>query len=139
MKLFGDIGVVALDAPHSVMFYAITVEKPLRINKLQEEEGLSIYSCSGTPVDCVKLACSKILSKLPDFVISGINHGANTSISVLYSGTMGAAIEGCIHGIPSIGFSLDDYTQEADFTKAKKWWPGYSKKWRNLVCLTEFA
>jgi 5'-nucleotidase len=120
IRLFGNIVVVAPDSPHSGMSHAITVERPIRVTKLQEEEGLTVYSCSGTPVDCVKLACSKLLSRLPDFVISGINHGANTSISVLYSGTMGAAIEGSIHGIPSIGFSLDDYTQEADFTRAKK-------------------
>ena len=121
------------------MSHAITVEKPLRINKLQEEEGLSIYSCSGTPVDCVKLACSKILSKLPDFVISGINHGANTSISVLYSGTMGAAIEGCIHGIPPLDFHWMIIHRRPISQRPKKWRPGYSKKWRNLVCLTEFA
>ena len=120
IRLFGNIVVVAPDGPRSGMSHAITVERPLRITKMQEEEGLVIYSCTGTPVDCVKLACNKILTRLPDFVISGINHGANTSISVLYSGTMGAAIEGCIHGVPSIGFSLDDYLNDADFTKSKK-------------------
>ena len=84
MRLFGDLVVVAPDAPHSGMSHAITVERPLRVNKLQEGEGLVIYSCSGTPVDCVKLACSKLLARMPDFIVSGINHGANTSISVLY-------------------------------------------------------
>lgn len=79
-----------------------------------------VYSCTGTPVDCIKLACNQLLSRLPDFVISGINHGSNTSVSIIYSGTMGAALEGCIHGIPSIGFSLDDYNPNADFSRAKK-------------------
>jgi 5'-nucleotidase len=120
MRLFGNIVVVAPDSARSGMSHAITVESPLRVNKLQESEGLIVYSCTGTPVDCIKLACNKLLDRLPDFVISGINHGSNASISVLYSGTMGAALEGSIHGIPSIGFSLDDYTPDADFTKAKK-------------------
>lgn len=120
MRLFGNLVVVAPDSPRSGMSHAITVDRPLRVNKLIEEEGLIIFSCSGTPVDCIKLACSKLLDHLPDFVISGINHGANSSVSTLYSGTMGAAIEGSIHGLPSIGFSLDDYTQDADFTRAKK-------------------
>ncbi len=120
MQLFGNIVVVAPDSPRSGMSHAITVDRPLRISKLQDGDGLVIYSCTGTPVDCIKIACSKILNRLPDFVVSGINHGSNTSISVLYSGTMGAAIEGAIHGVPSIGFSLDDYMPDADFTKAKK-------------------
>ena len=119
VRLFGDVIVVAPDSPRSGMSHAITIDRPLRINKHQDEKGLLIYSCNGTPVDCVKLACNQLLANLPDFVISGINHGANTSISVLYSGTMGAALEGCIHGIPSIGFSLNDYDPEADFSRAK--------------------
>jgi 5'-nucleotidase len=119
LRLFGNIMVVAPDSPRSGMSHAITVDSPLRINKHQDEEGLLIYSCTGTPVDCVKLACNQLLEQLPDFVIAGINHGANTSVSVLYSGTMGAALEGCIHGIPSIGFSLGDYSPEADFSKSK--------------------
>ena len=119
IRLFGDIVVVAPDSPRSGMSHAITVDHPLRITRLQEEEGLLIYSCTGTPADCVKLACDQLLDRLPDFVISGINHGANTSVSVFYSGTIGAAIEGCIHGISSIGFSLNDYDPEADFSKSK--------------------
>ena len=120
MQLFGDIVVVAPDSPRSGMSHAITVDRPLRVTKLQEQEGLIVYSCTGTPVDCIKLACNQLLSRLPDFVISGINHGSNTSVSIIYSGTMGAALEGCIHGIPSIGFSLDDYNPNADFSRAKK-------------------
>lgn len=119
MRLFGDIVVVAPDSPRSGMSHAITVDRPLRVNKLEEEDGLTVYSCTGTPVDCVKLACNQLLDRLPDFVISGINHGANSSVSILYSGTMGGAIEGCIHGIPSIGFSLNDYDTDADFARSK--------------------
>jgi 5'-nucleotidase len=120
MRLFGNIVVVAPDSPRSGMSHAITVDRPLRITKLEEEDGLTIFSCNGTPVDCIKLACNQLLGRLPDFVISGINHGSNTSVSIIYSGTMGAAIEGCIHGIPSIGFSLSDYNPDADFSKSKK-------------------
>lgn len=119
IRLFGDIIVVAPDGPRSGTSHSITVDHPLRVNRLQEEDGLLIYSCTGTPADCIKLACNQLLERLPDFIISGINHGANTSVSILYSGTMGATLEGCIHGIPSIGFSLNDYSPEADFSKAK--------------------
>ncbi len=120
MRLFGNIVVVAPDSPRSGMSHAITVDRPLRVTKLQDDAGLEVYSCTGTPVDCVKLACNQLLNRLPDFVISGINHGSNTSVSIIYSGTMGAALEGCIHGIPSIGFSLSDYNQDADFSRSKK-------------------
>lgn len=119
MRLFGDLMVVAPNGPRSGMSHAITVDKPLRTTKLTEEEGLTVLSCNGTPADCVKLACNQLLDRLPDFIISGINHGANSSVSILYSGTMGGALEGCIHGVPSIGFSLCDYDQDADFSKAK--------------------
>jgi len=119
IRLFGNIVVVAPDSPRSGMGHAITVDHPLRVTRLQEDEGLLIYSFTGTPADCIKLACNQLLEKLPDFIISGINHGANTSVSILYSGTMGAALEGCIHGVPSIGFSLNDYSPEADFSKSK--------------------
>ena len=120
MRLFGNIVVVAPDSPRSGMSHAITVDRPLRVTKLQEEDGLVIYSCNGTPVDCIKLACNQLLERLPDFVISGINHGSNSSVSIIYSGTMGAALEGCIHGVPSIGFSLCDYSPNADFSRSKK-------------------
>ena len=119
IRLFGDIVVVAPDSPRSGMGHAITVDHPLRVTLLEQDAGLVIYSCTGTPADCVKLACNQLLEKLPDFIISGINHGANTSVSILYSGTMGAALEGCIHGVPSIGFSLNDYSPDADFSRAK--------------------
>lgn len=119
MRLFGDVVVVAPERHMSGMSNAITVDFPIRVTKTVDEEGYEVYSCTGTPVDCVKLAFNQLLDKYPDFVVSGINHGSNSSISVVYSGTMGGALEGCIHGIPSIGFSLNDYDHEADFSRAK--------------------
>lgn len=121
MRLFGDVIVVAPELPMSGMSSAISVDKPLRATKVAEEDGYIEFKCNGTPVDCVKLGFNHLVDRQPDFVISGINHGSNSSISVIYSGTMGAAIEGCLHGVPSIGFSLSDYSPDADFTKAKMW------------------
>jgi len=119
MRLFGDVVVVAPERHMSGMSNAITVDKPIRAIKTIDEEGYQVYKCTGTPVDCIKLALNQLLEKKPDFVVSGINHGSNCSISVVYSGTMGGAIEGCIHNIPSIGFSLNDYDPESDFSRAK--------------------
>ena len=119
MQLFGDVVVIAPEVAQSGMSSAITADYPLRANKLSEEQGITVYKCNGTPVDCVKLGFNHLLDKMPDFVVSGINHGANSSISVIYSGTMGAAIEGSLHGVPSIGFSLLDFSPEADFSRAK--------------------
>ncbi len=119
MRLFGDVTIVAPDSHRSGMSNAITVDHPIRVIKTIDEEGFQVYKCTGTPVDCVKLAFNQLLDRMPDFVVSGINHGANSSISIMYSGTMGGALEGCIHGIPSIGFSLNDYEPEADFSRAK--------------------
>ncbi len=119
MRLFGDVVVVAPEKHMSGMSNAITVDYPIRVAKTVDEEGYQVYKCSGTPVDCVKLGFNQLLDRYPDFVVSGINHGSNSSISVVYSGTMGGAIEGCIHGIPSMGFSLNDYDAEADFSRAK--------------------
>ena len=121
MRLFGDVIVVAPDMAMSGMSNAISVDRPLRVSKVFEEDGYIGYKCSGTPVDCVKLGFNHLVDRQPDFVISGINHGSNSSISVVYSGTMGAAIEGSLHGVPSIGFSLCDYSPDADFSKAKMW------------------
>jgi len=117
----GKLVVVAPDKPQSGMGHAITIGQPLRLQKVHLFEGVDAYSCSGTPVDCVKLAVDKILHRKPDLCISGINHGANHSINVIYSGTMSAALEAAIESIPSIGFSLLDYSIEADFTAAKKY------------------
>ena len=117
----GNVVVVAPDGPQSGMGHAITIGKPLRFDKVDLYPGVEMYKCSGTPVDCVKLAVNKIFKgKKPDLCVSGINHGLNNSINVIYSGTMSAAVEGAIEGIPSIGFSLDDFSQEADFSHAKK-------------------
>jgi 5'-nucleotidase len=119
VQLFGEVVVIAPEVAMSGMSNAITSDKPLRVQKLSEDPGLTVYKCSGTPVDCVKIAFNHLLERTPDYVVSGINHGSNSSISVIYSGTMGAAVEGCLHGVPSIGFSLLDFSQDADFSKAK--------------------
>ncbi len=121
VKNLGDITVVAPDSPQSGMGHAITINNPLRLDKVDLHGGHNWYQCSGTPVDCVKLAIDKILHRKPDLCVSGINHGSNSSINVIYSGTMSAAMEGAIEGIPSIGFSLLDYSLDADFTAAKKY------------------
>src|SRR5258708_23120550 len=122
MKEIGRVVVVAPDSPQSGMGHAITIGKPLRLDPVDIYEGVEMYRCSGTPVDCVKLAVSKIFKgKKPDLCVSGINHGLNNSINVLYSGTMSAAVEGAIENIPSIGFSLDDYTLQADFSHCVKY------------------
>ena len=114
----GKVVVVAPDKPQSGMGHAITIGTPLRMNKVEMFDGIEAWQTSGTPVDCVKLAVDKILHRKPDLCISGINHGANHSINVIYSGTMSAAMEASIESIPSIGFSLLDYRFEADFTPA---------------------
>lgn len=121
VKDLGKIVVVAPDKPQSGMGHAITIGQPLRLVPVTTFENIEAYQCSGTPVDCVKLAVDKILHRKPDLCISGINHGANHSINVIYSGTMSAAVEAAIESIPSIGFSLLDYSIEADFTAARKY------------------
>lgn len=119
MTKIGNVVLVAPDKPQSGMGHAITIGDPLRIEKVHLFGQIEAYQCSGTPVDCVKLAKDKILHRNPDLCVSGVNHGSNSSINVIYSGTMSAALEACIEGIPAIGFSLLDYTFEADFTAAK--------------------
>ncbi len=121
VKGLGKIVVVAPNKPQSGMGHAITIGEPLRMHKATHIEGIEAWSCSGTPVDCVKLAVDKVLHHKPDICLSGINHGANNSINVIYSGTMSAALEASIESIPSIGFSLLDFSIEADFTAAKKY------------------
>ena len=120
VKSYGDILVVAPEVSESGMSHAISFKNPIRLNKIEEYENVQIYSCSGTPVDCVKLALNQLVDRKPDFLVSGINHGSNASISVVYSGTMGAAIEGCLNGIPSIGFSILSHSLDADFSLARK-------------------
>jgi len=119
VKDMGRVVVIAPDKPQSGMGHAVTIGHPLRMQKVPFMEGIEAYSCSGTPVDCVKLAVDKILHSKPDICLSGINHGPNHSINVIYSGTMSAAMEAAIEGIPSVGFSLLDYSLEADFTASK--------------------
>ena len=120
MSEIGTVIVVAPDKPQSAMGHAITLNSTLFINKVSSENAIvTEYSCSGTPVDCVKLAVNEILHRKPDLCVSGINHGSNSSINVIYSGTMSAAVEAGIEGIPAIGFSLLDYDWNADFDAIK--------------------
>ncbi len=111
----GEVVVVAPDSPQSGMGHAITINKPLRLTPVNIFDGIKAFKCSGTPVDCVKLGVDKVLHRKPDLCVSGINHGSNSSINIIYSGTMSAAVEASLEGIPSVGFSLCDYSNEADF------------------------
>lgn len=119
IQLFGEVIVISTEVSMSGKACSITVDHPLRAVPVEKIHGVLTYKCNGTPVDSVKLSFNGLFERTPDYVVSGINHGANSSISVIYSGTMGAAIEGSLHGVPSIGFSLDDYGADADFSKAK--------------------
>jgi 5'-nucleotidase len=122
MKKIGDVVVVAPDSPQSGMGHAITIGETLRLYEEDIFDDVLAFKSSGTPADCVKLAKHYVLKdRTPDLVVSGINHGSNTSISVLYSGTMSAAIEGALEGLPSIGFSLCDYSSKADFSHVEEW------------------
>lgn len=115
----GEVVVVAPDKPQSGMGHAITIDSTLRITKHRIYGVKEEYSSSGTPVDCVKIAINKIMKRKPDLCVSGINHGSNMSINIIYSGTMSAAVEGAIEGIPSVGFSLCNHSIDADFTASK--------------------
>ena len=120
MSEIGTVVVVAPDSPQSAMGHAITINNTLHLNKISAEDSeITEYSCSGTPVDCVKMAVNEILKEKPDLCVSGVNHGSNSSINVIYSGTMSAAVEAGIEGIPAIGFSLLDYNWNADFEQIK--------------------
>lgn len=122
MKQIGEVVVVAPDSPQSATGHAITINNTLYINKIDIHSGVDTqYSCSGTPVDCVKFAVNEILKRKPDLCVSGINHGSNSSVNVIYSGTMSAAVEAGIEGIPAIGFSLLDYDWNADFDPVKNY------------------
>lgn len=122
MKEIGEVIVVAPDSPQSAMGHAITVNNTITLDKVNLDKEIEHeYSCSGTPVDCVKIAVREILKRKPDLCVSGINHGSNSSINVIYSGTMSAAVEAGIEGIPAIGFSLLDYSWDADFEPFKKY------------------
>jgi 5'-nucleotidase len=120
MEELGDVVVVAPDSPQSAMGHAITINNTLHLNKISKDDSSVLeYSCSGTPVDCVKMAVNEILKRKPDLCVSGVNHGSNSSINVIYSGTMSAAVEAGIEGIPAIGFSLLDYSWNANFEPIK--------------------
>ncbi len=112
-----DVIAVAPAEPHSGQSSAMTVNAPLRINTHPDMAGAKVYSVTGTPVDCIKVAMHHIVPRRPDLILAGINHGSNAGVNIIYSGTMGAALEGCIQGISSIGFSLLHHSMEADFTE----------------------
>ena len=118
-RAFGRVVVVAPETTQSGMSQAITMYNPLYLRRIREEEGVAVYAFSGTPVDCVKMAFDYLLrDERVDMVISGVNHGSNSAVNVLYSGTMGAAIEGSFYGCPAVGLSLDDHGADADFAAA---------------------
>jgi 5'-nucleotidase len=119
MEEFGKVVMISAMESQSGMSQALTVKTPVRVKLLDESEKHRIYACNGTPADSVKLAINQLLDRYPDWVVSGINHGANASVSVLYSGTMAAAIEGCLYGISSAGFSLNSFSPTADFSVCK--------------------
>ena len=120
VKDIGDVIVVAPDSPQSGMGHAITINSTLHSSRITPKNSEIIeYSCSGTPADCVKLAINELMPRKPDLCVSGINHGSNSSINVIYSGTMSAAVEAGIEGVPAIGFSLLDYSWNADFSQSK--------------------
>lgn len=122
MNELGDVVVVAPDSPQSGMGHAVTIDDTLYCDEIKVDDGpQKEYHSSGTPADCVKLAVSEILDRKPDLCVSGINHGSNSSINVIYSGTMSAAVEAGVEGIPAIGFSLLDYSWNADFEPLKKY------------------
>ena len=114
---YGDVVTVCPDSPRSGQSMAITVNSPLRIECLDDRNGAKMYKVNGTPVDCVKLAIHAVLRRMPDLVVSGINHGSNAAVNVVYSGTMGAAFEGCAMGIPAIAFSLTSHDPHADMKR----------------------
>ena len=121
MMTIGDVVVVAPDGPRSAQSNALTVTHPIRFKLIEEREGLMRYSCTGTPTDCVKLALNEIVERKPDLLVSGINHGTNSAINVIYSGTMGAVLEGCENGILSIGFSIDSHSLSVDFSNFEQY------------------
>ena len=122
MNEIADVIVFAPDSPQSAMGHAITINSTLQYHKIKIDDGPQIeYSCSGTPADCVKLGINEILDVKPDLCVSGVNHGSNSSINVIYSGTMSAAIEATIEGVPAIGFSLLDYEWNANFNHIEKY------------------
>ena len=115
LQHLGEVVCVCPELPQSGMSMAITVNNPLTVKRLEDYHGARMYKVNGTPVDCIKMAIDNLLERKPDIVVTGINHGSNAAINVVYSGTMGAAFEGCAYGVPSIGFSLTSHKEDADF------------------------
>lgn len=120
VKNLGKILIVAPDSPQSGMGHAISVNRPIRCYKTNFFDSVEAYCCTGTPVDCIKMGLYLLKDKKPDLILSGINHGSNVSTNILYSGTMSAAVEGALSGIPSVGYSLTDYSDDADFQYSEK-------------------
>lgn len=120
IRPFGKVVVVAPDRPQSGTAHAVTIAHPLRLELITQEADYEEYSCNGTPADCVKLAFKIVMKRRPDFLFSGINHGSNASINIVYSGTMAAVLEGALAGVPSVGFSLNNYSLKADFGPARE-------------------
>lgn len=118
MRSIGDVVVVAPDAQQSAVGHALTVSLPLRATRVDREPGMTEWAVSGTPADCVKLGVKRLLERTPDLIVSGINHGRNTAVSLIYSGTVSAATEGTVMGIPSVAFSLDSFASNVDFMNA---------------------
>jgi len=140
VKDLGEVVVVAPDKPNSGKGHSVTLDMPLWYNTAKCDEADLAYKCTGTPADCVKMALFRILGRKPDIILSGINHGSNSSVNILYSGTMGAAMEGALHHIPSIGFSLLNFAPDADFTTAGSYARRIAEKVLNMpdnsdVCL----
>lgn len=121
MEDFGKLVVISATESRSAMSQALTVKQPLRVKLLDEDDRKRVYACSGTPADGVKLAVNQLLDRKPDLIVSGINHGSNASASILYSGTMAAALEGCLYDITSVGFSLNSYSSSADFSGCEEY------------------
>ena len=128
LRPLGELVVMAPDSPRSGAACSLTVVNPVHYTLYSQEDGLTMYSCSGTPVDCVKLALHSVLTRKPDLVVGGINHGDNSAVNVHYSGTMGVVLEGCMKGIPSIGFSLCDHDPDADFTPLTDYVQGITRQ-----------
>ena len=116
----GEVVIVAPDRPQSGKGHSITVNEPIRCYETELFDEIKAYCCTGTPVDCIKMGLFILNNRVPDLILSGVNHGSNVSTNVLYSGTMAAAVEGALEGIPSIGFSLTTYSSDANFNASKK-------------------
>lgn len=128
VKDLGDIIVIASEHPMSGMAHAVTIQNPLRVRLIKEEPGYKEYLTTGTPVDNVKLGKHKLAGRLPDLILSGINHGSNAAVNIIYSGTMGAVLEGAIDKVPGIGFSLNDFNHNADFSHVDNYVISITKK-----------